>query len=173
MRSEQVERPRALPDRQRLRDTIDLAVDLTGTFLCCKYVLPHMIEREAGKIINMGSIQARMGLRGQVSYGACKAAIHNFTLALAKDVARYNINVTCVAPGAVRTYLGETVSGEFMSEEEKDALYEKIYERYSLFRREVTPEDIGNAVVFLASEQARNVNGSVIYVEGGQPLKGE
>jgi NAD(P)-dependent dehydrogenase (short-subunit alcohol dehydrogenase family) len=150
-----------------------LAVDVTGTFLCCKHVVPHMIERQAGKIINIGSIQARQGLRGQAPYGACKAAVHNLTLALAKDVARYNINVTCVAPGAVKTFLAETVSGEAMSEEEKEAMYQKVYARYSLFGREVTPEDIGNAVVFLASEESRNVNGSVIYVEGGQPLKGE
>ena len=112
-------------------------------------------------------------MRGQAPYGACKAAIHNFTLSLAKDVAEYNINVTAVGPGGVRTYLMENISGEAMPEDVKDAMFEQIYETYSLFHREVTPEDIGNAVVFLASEEARNVNGSVIWVEGGQPLKGE
>ena len=152
-----------------------VAVDFTGTFLCCKYVVPHMIEQKSGKIINMGSIQGRQGLRGQAPYGACKAAIHNFTLALAKDVAEYNINVNAVGPGAVKSYLMEALWGISWSDLgiEKDRAFEQLYETYSLFHREVTPEDIGNAVMFLASEEARNINGSVIYVEGGQPLKGE
>ena len=84
-----------------------VAVDLTGTFLCCKYVLPHMMKQRSGKIINVGSIQGRQGLRGQAPYGACKAAIHNLTLSLAKNVAEYNINVNSVGPGAVKTYLVE------------------------------------------------------------------
>jgi NAD(P)-dependent dehydrogenase (short-subunit alcohol dehydrogenase family) len=152
-----------------------IAVDLTGTFLCCKYVVPHMIKQKSGKIINMGSIQGRQGLRGQAAYGACKAAIHNFTLALAKDVAEYDINVNAVGPGAVKTYLMEALYSMSLADlgVVKDEVFEKIYETYSLFHREVTPEDIGNTVVFLASEEARNINGSVIYVEGGQPLKGE
>ena len=152
-----------------------VAVDLTGTFLCCKYVVPHMIEQKSGKIINMGSIQGRQGLRGQAPYGACKAAIHNFTLALAKDVAEYNINVNAVGPGAVKSYLLESIFGVALSDLgiEKDTVFQQLYETYSLFHREVTPEDIGNAVAFLASEEACNINGSVIYVEGGQPLKGE
>jgi len=150
-----------------------VAIDLTGTFLCCKYVLPHMIKQKSGKVITMGSIQGRQGLVGQAPYGAMKAAIHNFTLSLAKDVAQYNINVNSVGPGAVKTYLLEAVTGAAIPESEKAPRFEQIYETYSLFHREVTPEDIGNAVVFLASEEARNVNGSVIWVEGGQPLKGE
>ena len=112
-------------------------------------------------------------MRGQAAYSACKAGVHNFTLSLAKDVAEYNINVNSVGPGAVKTYLIENISGVALPESEKEALFEQIYETYSLFHREVTPEDIGNAVVFLASEEARNINGSVIWVEGGQPLKGE
>jgi len=134
-----------------------------------------MMEQKSGKIINMGSIQGRQGLRGQAPYGACKAAIHNFTLALAKDVADYNINVNAVGPGAVKSYLIESIFGVSLSDLgiEKDQAFEQLYETYSLFKREVTPEDVGDAVVFLASEEARNINGSVIYIEGGQPLKGE
>ncbi|UCD83392.1 MAG: SDR family oxidoreductase [Deltaproteobacteria bacterium] len=150
-----------------------VAVDLTGTFLCCKYVIPHMIKREYGKIINMGSIQGRQGLRGQVPYGACKAAIHNYTLALAKDVSMYNINVNAVGPGAVRTYLVESVFHMAMPEDQKDLIFDQLYQNYSLFGREVTSEDIGNAVVFLASEDAKNINGQTLFIDGGQPLKGE
>lgn len=150
-----------------------LAVDLTGTFLCCKYVIPEMIGRLYGKIINMGSIQGRQGHRGQSAYGTCKAAIHNLTLALAKDVSSYNINVNCVGPGAVKTYLMESVFKTAMDAELKETMMNSWYENCSLFGREVTDEDIGNMVAFLASDLARNVNGQTIFVEGGMPLKGE
>jgi len=148
-------------------------VDVVGTFLCCKYVIPHMIERKYGKIINMGSIQGRQGLRGQAAYGGCKAAIHNITLALAKDVAPYNINVNAVGPGASRSFMIESMINTKLTQEAKDAVFNLLYENHSLLKREVTPEDIGNACVFLASEEARNINGQTIYIEGGQPLKGE
>ncbi|MCX5865939.1 MAG: SDR family NAD(P)-dependent oxidoreductase, partial [Proteobacteria bacterium] len=118
-----------------------LAVDLTGTFLCCKYVIPEMIKQLYGKIINMGSLQGRQGLRGQAAYGMCKAAIHNFTLALAKDVSAYDINVNCVGPGAVKTYLMESVFKTAMNAELKETLMKAWYENCSLFGREVTDED--------------------------------
>jgi len=149
------------------------SVDVTGTFMCCKHVIPHMIEREYGKIINMGSIQGRQGLRGQSAYGACKAAIHNFTLALAKDVAPYKINVNAVGPGASRSYMIESMINTAMPEDAKDSVFDMLYDNHSLLRREVTPEDIGNLCVFLGSEDSRNINGQTIYIEGGQPLKGE
>jgi NAD(P)-dependent dehydrogenase (short-subunit alcohol dehydrogenase family) len=149
------------------------SVDVTGTFLCCKYVLPHMIERRYGKIINMGSIQGRQGLRGQVAYGGCKAGIHNITLALAKDVAEYDINVNAVGPGASKSYMIESMIRAKMPDEGKDFVFEQMYENYSLLRREVTAEDIGNPCVFLASEDSRNINGQTLYIDGGQPLKGE
>jgi NAD(P)-dependent dehydrogenase (short-subunit alcohol dehydrogenase family) len=149
------------------------SVDFAGTFLCCKYAIPHMIERQYGKIINMGSIQGRQGLRGQAAYGGCKAGIHNFTLALAKDVAAYNINVNCVGAGASRSYMIESMINTKLTEEAKDSIFDVLYENCSLFRREVTAEDIGNLCVFLGSEDSRNINGQTIYIDGGQPLKGE
>jgi NAD(P)-dependent dehydrogenase (short-subunit alcohol dehydrogenase family) len=148
-------------------------VDVVGTFLCCKHVIPHMIKREYGKIINMGSIQGRQGLRGQAAYGGCKASIHNFTLAVAKDVAAYNINVNAVGPGASRSFMIESMINTSMPDEAKDTVFNMLYENHSLLKREVTAEDIGNACVFLASEDSRNINGQTIYIEGGQPLKGE
>lgn len=149
------------------------SVDVTGTFLCCKYVIPHMMKREYGKIINMGSIQGRQGLRGQAAYGGCKAGIHNFTLALAKDVAAYNINVNCVGAGASRSFMIESMINTKLTEEAKDSIFDALYDKCSLFRREVTAEDIGNLCVFLGSEDSRNINGQTLYIDGGQPLKGE
>ena len=148
-------------------------VDVIGTFLCCKYVIPHMIERKYGKIINMGSIQGRQGLRGQAAYGGCKAAVHNITLSLAKDAAPYNINVNAVGPGASKSFMIESMINTKMPDEAKDTVFDLLYENHSLLKREVTAEDIGNACVFLASEDSRNINGETIYIDGGQPLKGE
>lgn len=150
-----------------------LSVDLTGTFLCCKYVIPHMMERQYGKIINMGSIQGRQGLRYQAAYGMCKAGVHNLTLALAKDCSFYNINVNCVGPGAVRSFLMESVLEMELPEDSKDQIFDQLYQNYSLFGREVTPEDIGYMCVYLASDLANNINGQTIFIDGGQPLKGE
>jgi 3-oxoacyl-[acyl-carrier protein] reductase len=150
-----------------------ISVDFTGTFLCCKHVIPHMIERQYGKIINMGSIQGRQGLRGQAAYGGCKAGIHNFTLALAKDVAPYNINVNAVGAGASRSYMIESMINTALTDQAKDAVFDMLYDNCSLLRREVTAEDIGNLCVFLGSEDSRNINGQTIYIDGGQPLKGE
>ncbi|MBW2464589.1 MAG: SDR family oxidoreductase [Deltaproteobacteria bacterium] len=149
------------------------SVDVVGTFLCCKYVIPHMIERKYGKIVNMGSIQGRQGLRGQAAYGGCKAAVHNITLALAKDVAPYNINVNAVGPGASRSFMIESMINTALPDDAKDSVFDALYENHSLLKREVTAEDIGNTCVFLSSEDARNINGQTIYIEGGQPLKGE
>jgi NAD(P)-dependent dehydrogenase (short-subunit alcohol dehydrogenase family) len=148
-------------------------VDVVGTFLCCKYVIPHMIERKYGKIINMGSIQGRQGLRGQAAYGGCKAAVHNITLSLAKDAAPYNINVNAVGPGASKSFMIESMINTKMPDEAKDTVFNLLYENHSLLKREVTAEDIGNTCVFLASEDSRNINGETIYIDGGQPLKGE
>ena len=121
----------------------------------------------------MGSIQGRQGLRGQAAYGGCKAGIHNFTLALAKDVAAYNINVNCVGPGASRSFMIESMVNTAITDQAKDSIFDVLYENCSLFRREVTAEDIGNACVFLGSEDSRNINGQTLYIDGGQPLKGE
>lgn len=147
--------------------TID--IHLKGTFLCCKYVLPHMINQNSGKVINVTSIAGREGQAGNAPYGAAKAGIVNFTHAIAKEVAPHNINVNCVGPGLVLTpmvrgALGPIAEGMGVSIEQ---FYATACGMYHALGREVLPEDISNVVVFLASEEARNINGWVIYVDGG------
>lgn len=146
-----------------------MAVNLKGIFLCCKYALPHMIERRCGKIVNIGSVWGREGGQGAAAYSASKGGVHNLTHALAKDSARYNINVNAVAPGLIRTPM-QQASQDLMARNlgvESEALGKQFIEMLSIFGREIPPEDVSNAVLFLASEESRNVDGMVIYVDGG------
>jgi len=148
----------------------DLTVDvmLKGTFLCCKYVLPHMIKQRYGKIVNTGSIGAR-GNRHNAPYSAVKAGIHTFTLALAKDVGEYNINVNCVSPGGVYTPMMRGAIKDLAKDlgMPEDEVYATACKQNAILGREITAQDISNAVLFLCSEEARNVNGEVLYVDGG------
>ena len=144
-------------------------VNLKGTFLCCKYVLPHMIKQHYGKIINIGSVWGREGGLGATPYSASKGGIHNLTHALAKDTAPYNINVNAVARGAVNTPMAQALGGIAAAAAglKHDKLREQTRKTLSIFGRDVLPEDVSNAVVFLASNEARNIHGMVIYVDGG------
>ena len=77
-------------------------VNLKGPFHCCKYVLPHMIAQKAGKIVNVGSVDGRQGMPSRLAhYCSSKAGLHMLTDALSKEMAEHNINVNCVAPGAL------------------------------------------------------------------------
>jgi 3-oxoacyl-[acyl-carrier protein] reductase len=148
----------------------DLTVDvmLKGTFLCSKYVLPHMIKQKYGKIVNTSSVAAR-GHRHNAPYSAAKAGIEVFTLAMAKDVGEYNINVNAVAPGVVNTPMVRGAFKEIAPELgiSEDEAYDTVCKMYCILGRGQTAEDISNGVLFLCSEEARNVNGHVLYVDGG------
>jgi NAD(P)-dependent dehydrogenase (short-subunit alcohol dehydrogenase family) len=148
----------------------DITVDvmLKGTFLCCKYALPHMIKRKYGKIVNTGSIGSR-GNRHNAPYSAVKAGIELFSLAMAKDVGEYNININCVSPGNVYTPMVQGAlkdAAPDMGLKEEEA-FDAICKQYHILGRKILPEDISNAVLFLCSEEARNVNGHVLFVDGG------
>jgi len=148
----------------------DLTVDimLKGTYLCCKYVLPHMIKQKYGKIVNTGSIGSR-GQRHNAPYSAVKAGIQILTLAVAKDVGEYNINVNCVSPGSVYTPMMRGACKDAAPDLgiPEDEVYSMICQRCHILGREILAQDISNAVLFLCSEEARNVNGHVLFVDGG------
>jgi len=146
-----------------------LAVNLKSQFLCCKYVLPYMMKQQSGKIINIGSVSGKEGSTGASAYSAAKGGVHTFTHALAKEVAAYNINVNCVAPAAVNTPMMRGVTPAVaealgISEEE---VYLNMCKTHHILGREILPDDVSHAVLFLASEESRNVDGLVIYVDGG------
>ena len=160
----------ATPVWEYTEEAWDKTVDimLKGTFLCCKYVLPHMIKQKYGKIVNIGSPGAR-AQRHNAPYCAAKAGIHLLTLAMAKDVGEYNINVNCVAPGAVYTPMLAGALEDLGPDRgfPEGEAYETLCETFQILGREITTEDVSNAVLFLCSEEARNVNGQVLYVDGG------
>ena len=132
-------------------------VNLKGVFLCCRYAAKMMSEQQYGKIINISSASGQMGNIGQVNYAASKGGVISITKTLAKELARYKINVNAVAPGFIRTPMTQTVP-------------EKV-EKYIIgaipLRRMGEPEEIANAVAFLASDNSAYITGQVLSVNGG------
>jgi len=134
-----------------------LDINLTSTFLMCKYIIKKMLRRKKGKIINITSIVGHTGNLGQANYAASKAGIIAFSKSLAIEYAKKNININCVSPGFIKTEMTEKISEEF-----KKTLISKIPSG-SLG----TGEDVSNCVAFLASDMANYINGETIHVNGG------
>jgi 3-oxoacyl-[acyl-carrier protein] reductase len=134
-----------------------LETNVGGTFNVTRAVVPHMIARRAGKIVNVSSVAGEKGGRGQTNYAASKGAINAFTRALAVELAPRRITVNCVAPGVIETD---------MSREIREAAAEEVKSRI-LLRRFGAPQDVANAVWFLASRYADYVTGQVLHVDGG------
>ncbi|MFA9397096.1 MAG: elongation factor P 5-aminopentanone reductase [Clostridiaceae bacterium] len=134
-----------------------LGTNLYGTMNCCHLVIPYMVERKKGKIINISSIWGESGASCEVLYSASKGAINSFTKALAKELAGSNIKVNAVAPGVI-----DTKMNSFLSQEEKEKLIEDIPIGYF-----GSGEDIGKVVGFLASEDSRYLTGQILRVDGG------
>ncbi len=139
-------------------DTV-LQVNLKSQFLCCRAAAPHMMEQKSGRIINISS-RAWLGGPGQANYAASKGAVISLTRTLALEMARYGITANCIAPALVDTPLFRG-----LKEEVQERLVKTIPAR-----RIGTPEDIGNAALFLASDEASYVTGQTIYVCGGRSL---
>lgn len=143
-------------------------VNSKGTFLCCQAVLPTMIERKAGRIVNIASTA---GLRGSASYGAygaSKFAVVGMTQILAAEFSQFGINVNCVCPAMVETDLGFE-EYEFLSfvkggtvEEVRQSVIESIP-----IGRAATGADIADVVAFLSSEDSRYMVGQAVAVTGG------
>ena len=134
-----------------------LETNITGTMFMSRAVIPHMMARRRGKIINLSSVSADKAGRGQANYAASKGAINAFTRALAVELASRNITVNAVAPGVIETEMSRAVR-----EMAGDMVKSKI-----LLRRIGQPADIANAVWFLASPYADYITGQVLSVDGG------
>lgn len=149
-------------------------VNVFSMFRCAKAVLPGMMERRYGKIINMSSVTGPMvGAPGggQTAYGSTKAAVVGFTKALALETAQYGINVNTILPGYIYSPGAFGLRG---SSGDKDA-EEKMREfGYKIpVGRQGTPEDVGNLVLFLASDESSYLTGSEIVIDGGNILQEE
>ena len=134
-------------------------LNIYGVFYCTKAVLPQMIERKSGKIINITSGAGISGMPRCVHYGASKAAIIAFTKGLSKEVIGHGINVNAVAPGVGDTNFLRT--GNFPPGEIDRAVATVPT------KRSTTPEDVGNMVAYLASDLARQIVGQTYLVDGG------
>jgi len=134
-----------------------LDINLTSTFLMCKYTIKKMLKKKYGKIINITSIVGHTGNLGQTNYAASKAGVVAFSKSLAMEYAKKNININCVSPGFIRTEMTERINEDF-----KKILISKIPSGDL-----GTGEDVSNCVAFLASDMSKYINGETIHVNGG------
>ena len=135
-------------------------INLTSTFLMCKYAIKKMLKNKTGKIINITSVVGHTGNAGQVNYTASKAGIVAMSKSLAIEYAKKNINVNCISPGFISTPMTDQID-----ERHKEAIIAKIPSN-----RLGKPEDIANAVIFLGSDKSDYINGETLHVNGGMYL---
>lgn len=134
-----------------------LDTNLKGVFVCTKVMTKPMMSQRFGRIVNIGSVVGTMGNAGQANYSSSKAGLIGFTKSVARELASRNIIVNCVAPGYVRTPMTDK-----LTDEQKAVFIVNIP-----LKRVAEPEDISNAVAFLASEDASYITGQVLHVNGG------
>tara|TARA_B100000963_G_scaffold304905_1_gene278916 strand:- start:9 stop:746 length:738 start_codon:yes stop_codon:yes gene_type:complete len=132
-------------------------INLTSTFLLSKYSIKKMLKNKSGKVINITSVVGHTGNVGQANYTASKAGIIAMSKSLAIEYAKKNININCISPGFIKTAMTDKLDDKF-----KEAIISKIPSS-----RLGEPEDIANAVIFLASDQSNYINGETLHVNGG------
>ena len=132
-------------------------INLTSTFLISKFAIKKMLKNKSGKVINITSIVGHTGNLGQANYTASKAGIVAMSKSLAIEYAKKNININCISPGFIKTNMTEKIDPKF-----KEIMISKIPSA-----RLGDPEDVANAVLFLASKQSSYINGETLHVNGG------
>ena len=137
------------------KKVIDL--NLTSTFLLSKFSIKKMLKNKSGKVINITSVVGHTGNIGQSNYTASKAGIIAMSKSLAIEYAKKNLNINCISPGFIKTAMTDKIDQKF-----KEAIVAKIPSG-----RLGEPEDIANAVLFLASSQSKYINGETLHVNGG------
>ena len=135
-------------------------INLTSTFLMCKYSIKKMLKNKSGKIINITSVVGHTGNIGQANYAASKAGIVAMSKSLAIEYAKKNININCISPGFISTAMTDQIDEKF-----KEAIIAKIPSN-----RLGKPKDIANAVNFLSSDESDYINGETLHVNGGMYL---
>lgn len=135
-------------------------INLYGVLHTCRALLPHMIGRGRGAVVNIGSDAGRVGSSGEAVYSAAKGGVIAFTKAAAREVARHGVTVNCVSPGPTDTALFSSIGGE-------DPKLRNALTRAIPLRRLGEPTDLANAVAFLASPEASFVTGQTVSVSGG------
>jgi NAD(P)-dependent dehydrogenase (short-subunit alcohol dehydrogenase family) len=136
-----------------------LDVNLTGHFLCCQAVIPHMLKNGCGRVINMASIAGYVGRPNRAGYVAAKGGMLALTRALAAEMAGKNVTVNAVAPGMI--------ASPFNRKFAEDAVLGEAWNAENLVGRWGQPEDVAGVVAFLASDDAGFITGETITVDGG------
>jgi len=152
----------------------EIRVILHGTMNCSRIALPGMIGRGWGKVVNIVTDAARAGQEREVSYSAAKGGVLSFTKSIAREVGRHNVNVNAVSPAATNTPLRQGLlrkMAERIGDQAVEEREAKIRRNYPL-KRIGEPQDVANAVLFLASDLARHVTGQVLSVNGGYTMIG-
>ena len=132
-------------------------INLTATFLLSKFAIKKMLKNKSGKVINITSVVGHTGNIGQSNYSASKAGIVAMSKSLAIEYAKKNININCISPGFIKTAMTDKIDNKF-----KEMIISKIPAS-----RLGEPEDIANAVLFLASNQSDYINGETLHINGG------
>ena len=135
-------------------------INLTSTFLLCKFSLKKMIKNKYGKIVNITSVVGHTGNVGQSNYAASKSGIIGFSKSLSLEYAKKNININCVSPGFIETQMTDKIDPKF-----KEIIISKIPSN-----RLGSPSDVSNVVAFLSSDLANYITGETIHVNGGMYL---
>jgi NAD(P)-dependent dehydrogenase (short-subunit alcohol dehydrogenase family) len=147
-------------------------INLKGIWKVSQAVVPHFLERGAGKIVNIASIAGRRGSAWLTPYNASKAGVISLTQSQAMELGPHNINVNAICPGLVWTDIWRGLGAILQGEDdpvvnERRQRFDTIIESSCPLQREQTPEDIGKAAAFLASDDARNITGQALNVDGG------
>ena len=135
-------------------------INLTSTFLLCKFFLKKMIKNKSGKIINITSVVGHTGNVGQANYAASKSGIIGMSKSLALEYAKKNININCISPGFIKTNMTDKIDEKF-----KELILAKIPSN-----RLGEPSDVANVAAFLSSEMSDYITGETIHVNGGMYL---
>ena len=134
-----------------------MSVNVTGAWLITKAVSQIMINQSSGRIINISSGVGTYGRENQTNYAGSKGALNAITKSLSKELGSYNITVNAIAPGLIETDMTSNI----------DAKHKEAYRQQIPLKRLGKPEDIANAAVFLASDNASFISGQVLHVNGG------
>ena len=152
------------------------AVNLKSVFLTCKVLAPYFIERRAGRIINIASIAGPLAAMTMPPYSVAKGGVITFTRVIAKELAPHGITVNAICPGVLWTAFWEKLAQHIANTNPAfkgmtaRQVFDKRINDVIPMKREQTPEDIGWAAVFLASEEARNITGQALNVDGGSVM---
>ncbi|NWF54182.1 MAG: SDR family oxidoreductase [Syntrophaceae bacterium] len=150
-----------------------MAVNLKGAFLCARAAAQEMIPRKQGRIVNIASIAGKRGVEFMGAYSASKFGVISLTQTLAKELGRHNITVNAICPGFIWTAMWQNLAKWFRAnvphlagKSEKEIFEDRVKSMTPLLRPQ-TPEDIANLAAFLVSDQAGNITGQSINLDGG------